>query len=191
MLITAIYSSDTSANLNTSSTITTGIFLSNSTGSTSYTRPPSTSLSPEHATLLANLQISNFTQFFTSLYWAVNFDLGQSSPHNIFTNADLLSSATDVFHDNPFTNETFQDTPLGDDHIPADGYRAYREESVPLEQNRPAFVGNGKYLCWRRVKKPLFLGLIDVLVPSVVLLAFLCLVFYGVTFFLFWTDLLS
>jgi hypothetical protein len=173
----ALYSNASGANLDEDSTLTTSFFLSNSSKPISYTRQPSTSFSAPQLDQLDELQIPDFTEFLTSLYWAVNLDLGQFSPFNIFTNPDLLSAATEIFHDNAFINDTFQNTPLGSGVIPPDGYAAYMNDTDPVNQTS-AFL-SGQYDCYQWVRKPLLSALIDVVVPSVVLLVLICFLIYA------------
>lgn len=180
----ALYPSDTQTNLDTDSTIATSFVLSNSSQPTSFTRPPSTAFSTAHLDLLNELQIFNASEeFFTAVYWAVNLDLGQFSSQNIFTDPDLLSDATDIFHDNVFINFTFQETPLSDGRIPGDGYRSFKDVSVPLVQT-PATIDT-TYHCWQWIRKPALLALIDIIVPTIVLFVFICLTFYFVIGLLF------
>jgi hypothetical protein len=128
-------------------------------------------------TLLNNLRIFDASnEFMKALFWAVSLDLGQINGNNIFTNPDLLASATDIFHNNPFINNFFQNTPLSDGKIPGDGFRHNQDKSLPLIQT-PAVL-TATYLCWKWVRKPLLLGLIDIAVPTLVLLVFIGLPIY-------------
>jgi hypothetical protein len=110
------------------------------------------------------------------MYWAVNLDLGQFSPQNIFTDDVLLADATDIFHDNVFINFTYQETPLSDGRIPGDGYRSVKDLTAPLKQS-PAII-DLTYQCWHWIRKPSLLALIDIIVPTFVLFVFFCLAFY-------------
>jgi hypothetical protein len=166
----ALYPNDTQSNIGTDSTITTSFILSNSSRPTAFSRPPSTPFTEAHQSVLNQLQISNASaEFFATLYWAINLDLGQFSSQNIFTNANLLADSTDIFHDNVFINDTFQDTPLSDGNIPGDGYRAFINSTLPPIQTA-AYI-NAIYQCYKWIRKPFLLALIDIVVPSVVLLA--------------------
>ena len=118
-------------------------------------------------------------EFFEAVYWAVNLDLGQNSSQNIFLNSDLLADSTDIFHNNTFVNFTYQNTPLSDGRIPGDGYRSIKDISAPLVQT-PATL-DVSYQCWTWVRKPGLLAFIDVLVPTLVLFAFLALIFYMIS----------
>lgn len=166
----ALYPNNTNTNIDTSSSITTSFMLTNSSQPAVFTRPPQTDFTSEHLLFLRALQIENASaQFFDTLFWAVNLDLGQFSPRNIFTDPPLLADATDVFHNNAFINDTYQDTPQSDNEIPGTGYRELQGESAPLTQT-PAYF-QGTYQCWKWVGKPFLAALIDVLVPSIVILS--------------------
>jgi len=176
-LTTAIFSNDTQSDITSKSTITTSVSVSNSSTPISFTRPPLGSLSAGHQALLSNLTIANGTfEFLTAYYWALNYDLGQISRQNIFGNPDLLADATDIFHDNVFINDTFQDTPLSDGRIPGDGYRQLRARTGPIVQSPAVF--DQMYNCWRWVPKPFLLRLIDVLVSTAVLFILILFVIY-------------
>jgi len=71
----------------------------------------------------------------------------------------------------------FQDTPLSDGTIPPSSYQLVGAESDPLAQTN-AFI-SVNYQCWKYKGKPIFLAIIDVVVPSVLLLALICLIFYA------------
>lgn len=176
-LILALYPNDTQHDIDTDSSITTIFSLSNASQPTSFTRPSSTQFTPQHLAALNSLQIANASaEFFDTLFWAINLDLGQFSSQNIFYNTNLLSDATDIFHDNLFINFTYQNTPLSDGRIPGDGYRSLEDQTAPLVQT-PAKIDT-TYQCWRWVRKPALLALIDVIVPTAVLLTLLCLLVY-------------
>jgi hypothetical protein len=173
----ALYPNNTEASIEIDSTITTTVFESNESTPKSFTRQPSAPFSAGQQQLLDQLKISNSSaEFLEAIYWAVNLDLGQNSSQNIFLNSDLLAESTDIFHDNAFINFTFQNTPLSDGKIPGNGYRSVENISAPLKQT-PATL-NVHYQCWRWVGKPGLLALIDVLVPTLVLFAFLLSLFY-------------
>lgn len=176
-LILALYPNDTSTSIATDSAIITSFTLTNSSQPTSFTKLPSTAFSAEHVSILNKLQIFNASdEFFASFYWALNLDLGQFSSQNIFTDASLLSDATDIFHNNVFINFTYQETPLSDGKIPGNGYRSVKNLTAPLTQT-PANL-QATYQCWRYVRKPSLLALIDVIVPTFVLFALLLFAFY-------------
>jgi hypothetical protein len=175
--MSALYPNNTESDLDTDSTITTSFILVNSSKPTSFTRQPSTAFSPPHLALLDKLQILNASgEFFDTVYWAINLDLGQNSSENIFTNPDLLSDATIIFHNNSFINFTFQQTPLSDGKIPGDGFQVGKDMNIPLKQT-PANIDT-TYQCWQWVRKPSLSALIDIVVPTLVLFAFICLTFY-------------
>ena len=177
VLIIAIYTNDTRTNIFTNSTITTTFALANSSRPTTFTKSAATTFTPAHLALLNDLQIFNASaEFLTSFYWAINVDLGQFSDQNIFTNSELLADATDIFHDNPFIADIFQNTPLSDGKIPGDGYRAYENKTAPPIAV-PAIIET-QYLCWKWVRKPFLLALIDITVPTLVLWLFICFAFY-------------
>jgi hypothetical protein len=177
ILIVAVYSNDTRKDVFTNTTVTTTFALSNSSRPTSFTKSASGNFAPEHLTLLNNLQIFNASaEFMKALYWAINFDLGQFNDRNIFTSSDLLADATDIFHNNPFIADVFQNTPLSDGLIPGDGYRAYKDETAPPTPV-PAVIAT-QYICWKWIRKPFLLALIDITVPTLVLWVFICLAFY-------------
>jgi hypothetical protein len=178
-----VYPNNTQSNIDTYSTITVEYMLSNSTTPENFTRQPLTDFSSQAVDALNELQLLNAsTEFFDSFYWAINLDMGQFSSDNIFTNSDLLDDATDVFHDNPFINFTFQETPLSDGEIPGDGYRYIKEAQVALVQT-PAYI-DARYLCWTWVGKPGLAAFIDVIVSTAVLFVLLCLpVFLLINFF--------
>jgi hypothetical protein len=159
------------------STFTTSVFESNSSRPTSFTSPNSTNFSPEEVALLGKLQIPNVLQFFTSFYWAVQLDLGQSDPQNIFLDKSLLSSATRVFHNNDFIGNVYQNTPLTDNTIPGDGFPNAQGSVAPLSQT-DAFIAV-EYQCSRQTGKSALLALIDVIVPSVVLFVLICVILYA------------
>lgn len=161
----------------TTALITTSFSQSNSSQPTTFTKQMLEAFSPQHLALLNNLRIFDASnEFMKSFFWAVSLDLGQFSASNIFTNSDLLASATDIFHNNSFINNYFQNTPLSDGKIPGDGYRQIQDKSGPLTQT-PAVLTTS-YLCWKWVRKPLLLALIDVAVPTLVLLVFIGLPIY-------------
>jgi len=114
-------------------------------------------------------------ELLTAYYWALNYDLGQNSSQNIFGSPNLLADATDIFHNNPFINDVFQNTPLSDGRIPGDGYRDLQHTVGPVVQT-PAVLDE-IYSCWKWVPKPSFLRLIDVLVPTIVLF---CLIMFTI-----------
>jgi hypothetical protein len=153
------------------------VFESNSSKPSQLTRNAGAQFSSEYTALLDKLQIPNALEFFTVFYWAIDLDLGQSASQNIFLESSLLTPATHVFHDNVFINDVFQDTPLSDGTIPPSSYQLVGAESDPLAQT-DAFI-SVNYQCWRYTGKPIFLAIIDVVVPSVVLLALICLIFYA------------
>lgn len=157
--------------------VTTSFYQTNQSKPTTFTKNTFEEFSPQYLTLLNNLRIFNASnEFMKAFFWAVNLDLGQSSDNNIFTNPDLLSNATDIFHDNMFINYYFQNTPLSDGKIPGDGYREIRDESAPLVQTTAILTTS--YLCWKWVRKPLLLALIDIAVPTLVLFVFIGLPIY-------------
>lgn len=175
----AIYPNATDAtnDFTTTALITTSFSQSNSSKPTTITKQVFEEFTPQHLALLNRLRIFDASnEFVKSFFWAVSLDLGQFSDNNIFTNSDLLSTATDIFHNNSFINNFFQNTPLSDGKIPGDGFRQIKDRSGPLAQT-PAILAT-TYLCWKWVRKPLLLGLIDVAVPTLVLLVFISLPIY-------------
>jgi hypothetical protein len=161
----------------TTALITTSFSQSNSSQPTIITKQVFEAFSTQHLALLNKLRIFDASnEFMKSFFWAVSLDLGQFSQYNIFTNSDLLATATDIFHNNSFINNYFQNTPLSDGKIPGDGFRQIEDKSGPLNQT-PAILAT-TYLCWKWVRKPLLLGLIDVVVPTLVLLVFIGLPIY-------------
>jgi hypothetical protein len=169
-----IYSNDTQNDIDTDSTVTTSYLLSNSSQAVSFVRQPLLQFSSDQLAALNNLQILNSSQnFFDAFYWAVNLDLGQFNPQNILTDPTLLLDATDVFHDNAFINDTFQQTPLSDGAIPGDAYRFLQNESDPLVQTPANILAT--YQCWKWVGKPSFAAFLDIIVPTLVLFILLCL----------------
>jgi hypothetical protein len=159
------------------STFTTSVFESNSSRPTSFTSPNSTNFSPEQVTLLEKLQIPNVLQFFTTFYWSIQLDLGQSDQQNIFLDKTLLSSSTRVFHNKDFIGNVYQNTPLTDNTIPGDGFPNAQDSVTPLSQT-DAFIAVD-YQCSRQTGKPAVLALIDVIVPSVVLFCLICIILFA------------
>jgi hypothetical protein len=177
ILMTALYPNDTQHNIDTDSTIITSFSLLNSSQPASFKRPPLTQFTSQHLAALNSLRITNSSaEFFDTLFWAINLDLGQFSTQNTFYNPNLLSAATDIFHDNIFINFTFQNTPLSDGKIPGDGYRSVASRTAKLAQTSANI--DLSYQCWKWVRKPFLLALIDVIVPTAVLLALLCFFVY-------------
>ena len=171
----ALYTNTSQDDIDSLSTITTSILLSNTTSRTTLQRPPSESFSTDNALLLKQLGLSEALNLFTILYWAIDLDLGQQHPQNIFLNASLLDPETLVFHNNSFIVQTFQNTPLADGFIPGNNYGAIPNQPVPLTHKNAVIITD--YQCWKWSRKPGFKALIDVLVPSIVLFL---LIFYPI-----------
>jgi hypothetical protein len=153
------------------------VSLSNSSVPISFTRQPSQPFAAEQQALLNSLTISDAsTEFLTAYYWALNYDLGQISNQNIFGNPTLLADATDIFHNNSFINDVFQNTPLSDGNIPGDGYRDLQNKVAPIVQTPAVF--DETYSCSKWVPKPALLRLIDVLVPTIVLFILIIFLIY-------------
>lgn len=173
----AIFQNTTNGDIVNTSTISTVVSLSDQSTPISFTRQPSQAFSIDQQALLDNLTIANgTTEFLTAYYWAINYDLGQINSQNIFGSSDLLAKATEIFHNNPFINNTFQETPLSDGTIPGDGYRGVQDRTGPLTQSPAVF--DEIYFCWKWVPKPFLLRLIDVLVPTIVLFVLVSLLLY-------------
>lgn len=170
--------------------MTTSFSQSNSSRPTTLTKNAFEGFTPQHLTLLNNLRIFDASnEFMKAFFWTVSLDLGQINGNNIFTSPDLLASATDIFQNNPFINNFFQSTPLSDGAIPGVGFRQIKDKSALLSQT-PAVLTTS-YLCWKWVRKPLVLGLIDIAVPTLVLLVFIGLPIYFAVASLFTRKRLS
>lgn len=188
VLLQVVLQNDTDGDIINKSTIGTVVALSNQSTPISFARQPSQTFSVDQQALLDNLTITaGASQFLISYYWAINYDLGQINEQNIFGNSDLLADATDVFHNNSFILDTFQETPLSDGTIPGDGYRAVKDKTGPLTQTPAVF--DETYFCWKWVPKPFLLRLIDVLVPTVVLFTLILLLLYLLFYCVFSTKM--